>query len=145
MPEYKNPKPIAVAMIHAYDKSTGRHGLLAIRRAGVKHFNGMLAFPSGYMEFGESWQNAVVRELREETGIVCDPSDVALHDVITSPTTGHLQVFGRLRRCFIDIASLVPTPEASEFVIVGPDGFDTEFTTHIEALKKYFDEVYVKG
>lgn len=35
---------------------------------------GMLAFPGGYHMRGETWREAGVRELREETGYTCDPA-----------------------------------------------------------------------
>lgn len=141
MPEYKNPKPIAVALVAAFDPCCGKSGLLVIRRAGVSNFPGSLALPSGYMEFGETWQESVVRELREETGVEGRAEDVVLHDVITSPLTKHLQVFGRIKGLDVDVSKLVPTREASEFLVFGSEGFETPFSTHKQAAAKFFENM----
>lgn len=138
MTEYKNPKPIAVAIIVGYDSETNESGLLVIRRSGVKHFNGVLAFPSGYMNLGETWQQSTVRELKEETGIDADPREVHLLHVATSPLNGNLQVFGVIRHRAVNVRELKPTNEASEFLLVGREGFETEFSTHLEALRVYY-------
>ncbi|GAA3112915.1 hypothetical protein GCM10020254_69050 [Streptomyces goshikiensis] len=47
------------------------------------------------MECGEDWREAVVRELREETGIEAPASEVVLADAMSSPA-GHLLLFGLL-------------------------------------------------
>lgn len=140
MAEYKNPKPIAVAIVVGFDSETNKSGLLVIRRSGVKHFNGVLAFPSGYMNLGETWQESVVRELKEETGIVSDPNKVRLLHVATSPLNGNLQVFGVICNRAVNIRELAPTEEASEFHLVDREGFETEFSTHLEALRVYYDK-----
>ena len=140
MKEYKNPKPIAVAVVPAFDPVRNVEGVLVIRRAGGGQFNGMLALPAGYMELGETWKESVVRELREETGIEADAEDVRLLDVMTSPLNGNLQVFGSIITMPVDISMLKPTPEASEFLVIGRgDNFETEFSTHKAAVEKYFD------
>jgi 8-oxo-dGTP pyrophosphatase MutT (NUDIX family) len=40
-----------------------------VRRA-IPPARDTLALPGGFIDYGESWQNAAARELREETGIV---------------------------------------------------------------------------
>jgi 8-oxo-dGTP diphosphatase len=63
---YRNPLPVAVRVVPVEDL-----GVLMVRR--VDHPAG-LALPSGYIEFGECWQDAAARELVEETGICVDPT-----------------------------------------------------------------------
>jgi 8-oxo-dGTP diphosphatase len=47
------------------------HNLLEVllSRRKCKHANGMLGFPGGHLEYGESFANAALRELREECGM----------------------------------------------------------------------------
>lgn len=49
--------------------------LLAIRR-GRPPFRGRPALPGGFVNLGETLRSAVVREVREETGLDVEPTDV---------------------------------------------------------------------
>ncbi len=59
---FLNPLPVAVMLVPAAG------GLVVIRR-GIEPAKGLLALPGGYINLGESWQQAAARELFEETGI----------------------------------------------------------------------------
>ena len=74
---YLNPKPVAVAV-----QPVGG-GLLVVRR-GYDPARGRLALPGGFIEVGESWQQAMVRELEEETGVVADVRTVRLYDTVST-------------------------------------------------------------
>ena len=86
---YRNPLPVAV-MIAPVDLG-GRVGVLAVRRA-IAPRSGWLALPGGFIEVGESWQEAAARELREETGVAVHPATVRVFDVRSAPDV--LIVFG---------------------------------------------------
>jgi len=60
--DYKNPLPVALA-IPVRDKR-----FLLIKR-GVAPRKGMWGFPSGFIENGETPEEACLRELQEETGL----------------------------------------------------------------------------
>src|SRR3954452_24900278 len=75
---YLNPKPVAVAV-----QPVGA-GLLVVRRA-VPPAVERLALPGGYVDVGETWQQAAVRELAEEPGLTADPAGVRLYDTISAP------------------------------------------------------------
>ena len=85
---YLNPKPVAVVL-----QPVGT-GLLVIRR-GIPPAGDRLALPGGYIDIGETWEAAAVRELSEETGLTADPAAVRLYDTISAPD-GTLLVFGLL-------------------------------------------------
>ncbi|MEV4639572.1 NUDIX domain-containing protein [Actinoplanes sp. NPDC049548] len=83
---YRNPTPVAVAL-----QPVGG-GLLAIRR-GIPPAEDRLALPGGFIELGETWQEAAARELWEEAGLRGDPDSVRLFDTLSAPD-GTLLVFG---------------------------------------------------
>ena len=85
---YLNPSPVAVAV-----QPVGA-GLLVVRR-GIPPAHDRIALPGGYIDMGESWQQAVVRELSEETGLRASADAVTLFDTISAPD-GTLLVFGLL-------------------------------------------------
>ena len=60
--DYKNPLPVALAVAVKGKK------VLLIKR-GVPPVKGMWASPSGFIEIGETPEEACLRELKEETGI----------------------------------------------------------------------------
>ncbi|HEX74704.1 MAG TPA: NUDIX hydrolase [Dehalococcoidia bacterium] len=60
--DYKNPLPVALA-IAVKDKD-----FLLIKR-GLPPRQGMWASPSGFIEIGETAEEACLRELKEETGV----------------------------------------------------------------------------
>ena len=67
---WSNPLPVAVVLLPvAYDD--GRTGLVVVRR-DIEPFRGEIALPGGFIETGESWREAAVRELREETGLAAE-------------------------------------------------------------------------
>ena len=59
--DYKNPLPVALA-VAVKDKK-----FLLIKR-GIPPKKGMWGFPSGFIEVGETSEEACLRELKEETG-----------------------------------------------------------------------------
>jgi ADP-ribose pyrophosphatase YjhB (NUDIX family) len=85
---YLNPRPVAVAVLPV------GAGLLVVRR-GIPPARDTLALPGGYVEVGETWQQAAVRELREEAGVVVAADGVRLLDAISAPD-GTLLIFGLL-------------------------------------------------
>lgn len=59
---YKNPLPVALAI------ATKDKDFLLIKR-GLPPRKGMWASPSGFIEIGETAEEACLRELKEETGV----------------------------------------------------------------------------
>jgi 8-oxo-dGTP diphosphatase len=139
---WHNPLPVAVALLPvrtgaARSSTADGTGLVVVRR-GIEPGYGKLGLPGGFMEVGESWQEAMVRELREETTIVADPADVRLFAVHSTPTGHTLQVFGLLPVLDpTDLPPMVPNEETLEwFVVTEPQ--DLVFDTHTRAMADYF-------
>jgi ADP-ribose pyrophosphatase YjhB (NUDIX family) len=85
---YRNPTPVAVAV-----QPVGS-GLLVVRR-GIPPARERLALPGGFIDYGETWPAATVRELFEEVGFQADADEVRLFDTLSAPD-GTLLVFGLL-------------------------------------------------
>ncbi|MEV0900731.1 NUDIX domain-containing protein [Actinoplanes sp. NPDC049802] len=130
---YLNPTPVAVAV-----QPVGA-GLLAVRR-GIAPARGRLALPGGFIDVGETWQAAAVRELFEETGVVADPGGVRLFDTVSAPD-GTILVFGLLPalRSPADLPPAPGTPETlRREVLDGPA--ELGFSIHTAIAARYFTE-----
>jgi len=74
---YSNPA-VAVDAVALREGESGTEVLL-IRRGG-EPWKGRLAFPGGFVDYGEDPARAVLRELEEETGVDgFDPVALAIH------------------------------------------------------------------
>lgn len=128
---YLNPKPVAVAL-----QPVGT-GLLVIRR-GIPPARGHLALPGGYVEVHESWQEALVRELFEETGVVAAAATVTHFDTVSAPD-GTLLVFGLLPA--LESPSSIPDPGASDETLgweIADGPVPLGFSLHTAAAAAYF-------
>jgi mutator protein MutT len=69
VPEFRNP-PLTVDVIIEVE------GKLLVIRRNSDTFNGYLAFPGGYVDYGETVENAVIREAKEELHIDVKPMEI---------------------------------------------------------------------
>ncbi|MFG3286652.1 NUDIX domain-containing protein [Streptomyces sp. NPDC048111] len=134
---YRNPLPVAVALLPVTDERGG--GLVVITRT-IEPRRGGTALPGGFVDFGESWQDAVVRELSEETGIEARAAEVRLADALSSPE--HLLLFGLLppRPAGLLPPSL-PTDETDGWHLLREPA-DLTFPLHTLAVRKWFAGEY---
>lgn len=124
--QYENPKPVVVVMI----PSEGG-GLLLIRRAD----SNLLALPGGYQNLGETWQEAAIREVKEETGLeIWRPK---LVHVIT--VHGHNLMFCEVQPMEIDL-TLSHDSEVVELKIVteAPKHEEVAFPAHKLMIDEFF-------
>ncbi|WP_175408400.1 NUDIX domain-containing protein [Streptomyces sp. TRM64462] len=135
---YRNPLPVAVALLPVTD--VHGTGLVVITRT-IEPQRGGIALPGGFIDHAEDWRDAVVRELREETGIEADARDVRLADAMSSPA-GHLLLFGLLpERPATDLPPSTPTAETTgHHLLHTPTTLC--FPLHTEAVRKWFAREY---
>lgn len=131
---YRNPTPVAVALLPAYDADGT--GLVVITRT-IEPQRGGIALPGGYVDHAEEWQHALVRELREETGIETPQQDVRLVDALSSPD-GHLLLFGLLpERAVSQLPPSAPTDETDGWQLMRAPA-ELAFPLHTIAVRKWF-------
>ncbi|HEX5597963.1 MAG TPA: NUDIX domain-containing protein [Micromonosporaceae bacterium] len=131
---WRNPLPVAVAVLPV-NTGTGI-GVVAVRRA-IEPARGLLALPGGFIEYGEDWRDAVVRELYEETGLVGAADEVRLFDVQSAPAGGTIMVFGLLPAQPADqLPPSAPTEEATEWLVL-TDPTELAFSTHTKVLANF--------
>ena len=130
---WHNPLPVAMVL---FPVITGdATGLVVIRR-DIEPARGELALPGGFIETGETWQEAAVRELREETGIPADVGTVRLFDVIS--TAGTINIFALLpARHTDDLPPSAPTDETTGWLVITAPR-ELAFTTSTTAVARYF-------
>ncbi|MFD5512996.1 NUDIX domain-containing protein [Streptomyces sp. NPDC059761] len=131
---YRNPLPVAVTLLPVEDEAGT--GLVVITRT-IEPALGGIALPGGFMDFGEDWRDAVVRELREETGIHAQASEVVLADAMSSPA-GHLLLFGLLPpRPTASLPPSAPTDETSGWHVLRTPT-ELAFPLHTRATAAWF-------
>jgi ADP-ribose pyrophosphatase YjhB (NUDIX family) len=127
---YRNPLPVAVLVL-----PVERDGVLLVRRvippAG-------LALPSGFIEYGERWQDAAARELAEETGVRVDPA--AVRELrVRSGSDGTLLIFATAPAVSRDaLRAFAPSAEVSELVVIDKPHEDVVFPLDAELLAERF-------
>jgi ADP-ribose pyrophosphatase YjhB (NUDIX family) len=128
---YVNPIPVAVVLLPVDT------GIIVIRR-NTEPQKGTLTLPGGYIDVGETWQEAGRRELLEETGIDTDSRELRLYNVMNG-LDGTLVVFGlaapQPRSCLRPFTSA----ETQEVVLIDRP-LELGFTMHTRMVERYFAE-----
>lgn len=143
---YNSPQPVAVALIPVVTEDNELK-LVAIRR-GIQPKIGELALPGGFFDSGEHGQQAVAREVREETGLELDESKFLSHHYpMTSPTNNTLIFFrysvpqeisqAELNTSFANAPEVAR--EASEIVLIDQNT-PLAFPYHEQAVKSFYAE-----
>ncbi|MDH6136516.1 ADP-ribose pyrophosphatase YjhB (NUDIX family) [Kitasatospora sp. MAA4] len=139
---YRNPLPVTVALLPV-NRPDGGRSLVVIRRT-IEPGYGELALPGGYVDYGESWQQAAVRELREETGILADPADVTLVATDSDTAGGFLCLFALLPAQ--DLAALPPsrpTDETEGWQLIDTP-IELAFRFHTRVARAWFDGEFAR-
>ncbi|MFD9129310.1 adenylosuccinate synthetase [Kitasatospora sp. NPDC059571] len=136
---YRNPLPVVVTLLPV--TADGASGLIVIRRT-IEPGYGKLALPGGYIDYGESWQQACVRELREETGILADHERVTLVATDSDTAGGFLCLFGMLPPQRLDeLPPSAPTDETEGWQFM-PTASQLAFPFHTRVAHAWFNGDY---
>jgi ADP-ribose pyrophosphatase YjhB (NUDIX family) len=128
---YRNPLPVAVVLVPV------DAGLLVVRR-GIEPERGKWALPGGYVDLGESWQEAGAREVFEEAGVRIAASEIQTFGVHSVVERGLLIVLGLARRRrAADLPPFVPTDETTERAVLTAAA-EMAFPLHTEAMAEFF-------
>ena len=130
---WANPAPVVVLLVPVKDGA--RTGLLTVRRAIPPV--GQLAFVSGFMDHGESWQQSAARELEEEANVRIAPDDLRPLNFVSTPDGATVLLFAIAPAINAeDMPPFVPNDEASERKVI----FEREplaFPLHDEVAAKF--------
>lgn len=134
---FRNPIPVSVVLLPV------DRGVLVVRRA-IPPRLGELALPGGFVNFGETWQEAGAREVAEETGLYINPDEIREFRVRSAPD-GTLILFGLAQsRALADLPPFQPNAEASERrILTHPQPM--AFPLHTEVLELYFSNPLATG
>jgi ADP-ribose pyrophosphatase YjhB (NUDIX family) len=131
---WRNPLPVAVAVLPVL---TAAGVGVVVQRRDIEPGRGLLALPGGYIEHGEDWRAALVRELREETGLIGAASGVRLFAVHSAPSGGTIMIFGVLPAQPADqLPASAPTEEATEWLVL-TEPAELAFSTHTEVMASF--------
>lgn len=127
---FRNPIPVTVLLIPV------GAGLVVVQR-GLPPAKGAFALPGGYIEWGESWQEAGAREAREEAGVTVDPASIHVVTVF-SASDGTLIIVGKADPISAELLPpFSPSRETSERRIITA-AMPLAWPLHTEVVARYF-------
>ena len=131
---YSNPLPVSVVLLPIDD-----NGLLLVKRV-QEPSAGKWGLPGGFIETGETWQEAGARKVFEETGFTVNPATIMLFDTRSAPD-GTLLVFGLAPSQPSDILPRFQPSSETSAVLVAAGPQELAFSTHTETANRYWKEL----
>jgi ADP-ribose pyrophosphatase YjhB (NUDIX family) len=126
---FSNPVPVAVAIVPYQNK------LIGIRR-GIEPRKGQVAFPGGYINTGETFHQALSRELFEETGIKVSEDSWEVFHIGDSLQSNRLLVFGLCKTAIDKVDFNFKTEETQEVLLIEATT-PLAFPLHEDARNKF--------
>lgn len=125
---FTNPTPVVIVLLKT------SQGSLVVRRA-IPPQIGFWALPGGYVDDGETAEEAGRRELLEETGIAYS-GDFELLAVKSSSTKKQIMIFLKATLPDLDVSQFKPNSEVSEIQLVKEE-IELAFQSHSEIIKQF--------
>ncbi len=144
---YKNPIPVVVPIVpiphpgfSIFNRKNPTKWLIQQRNINPK--KGEWALPGGYINYGETWEQAAARELEEEVGLITKPSDYSLLEVVNATNDNMLIFCTHNKGVKSEDIHFAPNDEVSAIqLITDPYQIQLCFPTHNEQLRKYYDSL----
>lgn len=130
MTGYANTPTVVVVLVPV------RGGLLMIRRALPGEGEGQLALPGGYQMLGQTWREAGASEVREDTGVVGEPTRLRVVTVATTPDRRQNLIFCESPPVAHD-GPFTHDAEVSEVMVVRA-AIETAFPPHTKAVRDFY-------
>lgn len=129
---FLNPIPVVVGILPV--RINNKTGYL-VQQRNINPKKGEWALTSGYMNDGETWQEALAREVLEETGLETLPEEYSLSEIGHSTTKSQLLIFGYRRKFITSMAEIPfkPNHEVSDLKVVF-EMTDLAFESHTKVL-----------
>lgn len=126
---YLNPVPSVAVILF-------REGRVLLVRRNIEPAIGLWCLPGGFIEAGETAEQAVVREVQEETGLLCKPIELTDARSVIGGFYGNLVVL-----CYsaeVLSGQLHPGDDADEACCVNPAEIPPlAFKVHLRFLEKF--------
>lgn len=126
---FSNPVPVAVAIVPFNNK------LIGIRR-GIEPRKGQIAFPGGYINSGETFKQALTRELYEETGIRVSEDSWDIFHIGDSVQSNRILIFGLCKE--VTSIDLDFKSEETEGIFLIDQEMPLAFPLHEDARNKFY-------
>jgi ADP-ribose pyrophosphatase YjhB (NUDIX family) len=114
---YENPRVIVCGIVH-------RRGSVLMCRRAQDPARGKWSLPGGYLECGETMEQATARETLEETGVVIDPTQLELYAIMNMPDINQVAVSFRIEL------------DADPAIQVGPECLEVAFLSETDTSNK---------
>ena len=126
---FRNPIPVAV-VLQPVD-----NGVLTVRRT-IEPRSGWLALPGGYVDWGETWQEAGAREMWEEAGVRINPNGLREFKVFSASNATMMIVAYATPLNGKDLPPFIPNEEADKRAIL-TEPQELAFPLHTEVLTAF--------
>lgn len=90
--KFWNSRSVSVTGIVYFIINNTPYILISKRGKGAADFQGLWNLPCGYIDFDETGEEAVTREINEETGYVVPPTNWKFFNIVTNPNQNHQNI-----------------------------------------------------
>jgi 8-oxo-dGTP diphosphatase len=137
---WSNPLPVVMVLL-VIERQDGQRGLL-IQRRNIEPQKGNWALTGGYIDNGETWQQAAVREVREELNLETDIERYKLFDVQSGKNNTTVLIVCKYTKALTeeDLQKFLPNEEVSEVSVMWDEG-ELAFPSHTDCSNRLLREL----